>query len=73
MHQSCAPAGSRRRRVSQPSIHLPRSVYLPSRHTGGRGLEQVFLRREELVVGRDHGAAEALGREIDEIDETARS
>ena len=30
----CIVATSRRRRVSQPSIHLPRSVYSPSRHCG---------------------------------------
>ena len=33
-HQSwLSSSTSRRRRVSQPSIHLPRSVYSPSRHT----------------------------------------
>src|SRR5574342_520757 len=32
MHQS--EPGVRRRRVSQPSIHLPRLVYFPSRNTG---------------------------------------
>src|SRR2546425_1280739 len=31
MHQSCP--GSRRRRVSQPSIHFPRVVYFPSTNT----------------------------------------
>src|SRR5438034_5997386 len=33
MHQSEPPSGPRRRRVSHPSIHLPRSVYLPSMNT----------------------------------------
>src|SRR5260370_6763183 len=38
MHQSnpCV----RRRRVSHPSIHLPRSVYLPSMKIGGAGLSR---------------------------------
>ena len=47
MHQSCARPNSgspgktsRRRRVSQPSIHLPRSVYSPSRHTGASSLSR---------------------------------
>ena len=64
------PGRSRRRRVSQPSIHLPRSVYSSSCHTGARGLEQVLLRREELVVGGDHAPPSALGGEIDQIRET---
>src|SRR5665647_1903347 len=34
--QSC-PA-ERRLRVSHPSIHFPRSVYTPSRHSGAPGL-----------------------------------
>ena len=37
------------------------------------GLEQVLLRGEELVVGRDDRAAEALRREIDQLGETVRS
>src|SRR2546429_5162403 len=36
MHQSSPSAC--RRRVSQPSIHLPRSVYLPSMKTGAEAL-----------------------------------
>src|SRR5438876_1701213 len=41
MHQS--NPGVRRRRVSQPSIHLPRSVYLPSMNTGRDGLSRFSL------------------------------
>src|SRR5512144_2510121 len=41
MHQS--EPGVRRRRVSQPSIHLPRLVYLPSRNTGGPGFSRLDL------------------------------
>ena len=37
--------GPRLRRLSQPSIHLPRSVYLPSMNTPRPGCEQVLLRR----------------------------
>ena len=59
MHQSWP--GARRRRVSQPSIHLPRSVYLPAMKTARPRLEQVLLRGEELVVRPEHGAPEALG------------
>src|SRR6266571_9402935 len=40
-HQS--NPGVRRRRVSQPSIHLPRSVYLPSMKTGGDGFRRFSL------------------------------
>ena len=69
MHQSWP--GVRRRRVSQPSIHLPRSVYLSGMKTGALGLEQVLLLGEELVVGGDGLAAEARGREIDEVGEFA--
>ena len=36
MHQSWP--GTRRRRDSQPSIHLPRDVYLPGMNTAGSGL-----------------------------------
>ena len=39
-HQSCP--GVRRRRVSQPSIHLPRLVYLPATKTAGSGLTRQF-------------------------------
>src|SRR5215831_6390974 len=38
MHQS--NPGVRRRRDSQPSIHFPRSVYLPSMKTGSEGLSK---------------------------------
>src|SRR5882672_2722188 len=41
MHQS--KPGVRRRRVSQPSIHFPRSVYLPSIKTGALGLSRFSL------------------------------
>src|ERR1700704_65654 len=41
MHQS--NPGVRRRRDSQPSIHLPRSVYLPSIKTGAEGLSRFSL------------------------------
>src|SRR2546430_4561636 len=41
MHQS--NPGVRRRRVSQPSIHLPRSVYLPSMNTGTDGFSRFSL------------------------------
>src|SRR5947207_10556499 len=40
-HQS--NPGVRRRRVSQPSIHLPRSVYLPSMKMGAAGLRRLSL------------------------------
>ena len=36
---------------------------------GGRRLEQPFLRREELVVRGDHGAAQCFGGEIDQLRE----
>src|SRR5215213_5160548 len=35
--------GVRRRRLSQPSIHLPRSVYLPSINTGALALSKFSL------------------------------
>src|SRR2546425_7068210 len=38
MHQS--NPGVRRLRVSQPSIHFPRSVYLPSMKTGASGFNK---------------------------------
>src|SRR6185503_18949869 len=38
MHQS--NPGVRRRRDSQPSIHFPRSVYLPSMKTGTEGFSR---------------------------------
>src|SRR5215813_14017087 len=38
MHQS--NPGVRRRRDSQPSIHFPRSVYLPSMKTGAEGFSK---------------------------------
>src|SRR6202162_1115354 len=41
MHQSWP--GVRRRRVSQPSIHLPRSVYTPSRKTGAAAWSKLSL------------------------------
>src|SRR6476659_3092634 len=41
MHQS--KPGVRRRRVSHPSIHLPRSVYLPSIKTGALVLSKFSL------------------------------
>src|SRR5882724_1853620 len=41
MHQSYP--GVRRRRVSQPSIHFPRSVYLPSTKMGALGLSRFSL------------------------------
>ena len=41
MHQSWP--GVRRRRVSQPSIHLPRAVYLPSMKTGFDSLSRFSL------------------------------
>src|SRR5437762_10381862 len=41
MHQS--NPGVRRRRDSQPSIHLPRSVYLPSMKTGADGFSRFSL------------------------------
>src|SRR5882762_1471609 len=41
MHQS--NPGVRRRRDSQPSIHFPRSVYLPSIKTGADGFSRFSL------------------------------
>src|SRR5439155_26818038 len=41
MHQS--KPGVRRLRVSQPSIHFPRSVYLPSMKTGTDGFNKFSL------------------------------
>src|ERR1051325_840395 len=41
MHQS--KPGVRRRRVSHPSIHFPRSVYLPSTNTGALGFNKFSL------------------------------
>src|SRR5436305_14504323 len=41
MHQSWP--GSRRRRVSQPSIHLPTSVYTPSFQTASPALRRFSL------------------------------
>src|SRR5882672_9228116 len=41
MHQS--NPGVRRRRDSHPSIHLPRSVYLPSINTGADGFSRFSL------------------------------
>ena len=69
MHQSWP--GVRRRRDSQPSIHLPRSVYLSGMKIARLGLEQVLLLGEELVVGGDRLAAEARRREIDQVGELA--
>jgi len=39
----------------------------------GAPLDQVLLGREEFVVGVDHGRAEPLGRQIDEIDKRGHS
>src|ERR1041385_6240838 len=41
MHQS--KPGVRRRRVSHPSIHFPRSVYLPATNTGALGFNKFSL------------------------------
>src|SRR5690349_2307958 len=41
MHQS--NPGVRRLLVSHPSIHLPRSVYFPSRNTGALGFSRFSL------------------------------
>src|SRR5882724_6854926 len=41
MHQS--KPGVRRRRLSHPSIHLPRSVYSPSRKIGAAALRRFSL------------------------------
>src|SRR5262245_55971662 len=41
MHQS--NPGVRRRRLSHPSIHLPRSVYLPSTNTGALAFSKFSL------------------------------
>src|SRR5437667_11228953 len=45
MHQSynSCRSGARLRRDSQPSIHLPRSVYLPSIKTGAEGFSRFSL------------------------------
>ena len=63
-HQSWP--GVRRRRDSQPSIHLPRVVNLPGMKIARLGLHQVRLRREELVVGGDRAPADASGRQVGE-------
>ncbi len=60
-------------RVSQPSIHLPSSVYKPSFQTGAYGLIRFYFRREKIVVGKHHRAAEFLGREIDQLGKVAHS
>src|SRR5206468_8358099 len=39
---------------------------------GGRSLDQILLRRKEFVVRGDDGRAEALGREVDEVDKRSR-
>ncbi len=66
MHQSWP--GTRRRRDSQPSIHLPFDVYLPGMKIAGSGLTQVGFRREEIVVGRDRAPANSRRRQIGEVD-----
>ena len=65
MHQSWP--GMRRRRDSQPSIHLPRVVNLPGMKIAGSGLTRFALRREEVVVGGDRAATDSRRREIGEV------
>src|SRR5437762_1268744 len=52
MHQSWSGPGPRRRRVSHPSIHLPRSVYLPSRNTPRPGSSRFSLGAKNSSLAR---------------------
>ncbi len=57
---------SRRRRDSQPSIHLPRDVNFPGTKIAGSGLTRFGLRREEIVARRDGAAADPGRGEVGE-------
>src|SRR5713101_3349270 len=63
-HQSCP--GSRRRRVSHPSIHLPESVYSPSRKTGAPGLSRFSRPAKNSSL-----AASAVPRSLSEARSTS--
>ena len=52
-HQSCP--GVRRRRVSQPSIHLPRAVNLPAMKIAGSGFNR-------LAFGAKNSSLAAMAR-----------
>ena len=65
------PARARRRRLSQPSIHLPRSVYLPSMKTPRPGLQQVLHRRRRNR--RWQPSARAAQRRRGEIDQAGEA
>ncbi len=67
-----APVGAVDHPVATPAGFPPVHPLAPFRvlalsPLGHRRLDQVFFRREELVVGGDDGAAEPLRREVDEI------
>jgi hypothetical protein len=56
-----------------PAVHPFAAVgVLVLEEDRGLRLEQVLLLGEEVVVGPDHGASEALGGEIDELGEGSR-
>ena len=69
MHQSWP--GVRRRRVSQPSIHLPRSVYLSAMKTAGSGLSRFsFSAKKSSLAATPRPPSRADG-EIDQMSELA--
>ena len=63
MHQS--NPGVRRRRDSQPSIHFPRSVYLPSMKTGAEGFSRFSFGAKKSSLANKHRATQTFRRQID--------
>ena len=56
-----------------PAVHpLADDGVPPLDEDGGRGFQEVLLGREEFVVRRQHGAAQALRREVHEVGEVDR-
>ena len=67
-HQSCP--GVRRRRDSQPSIHLPRAVNLPGMKIAGSALSRFDLGAKKSSLASDGPAADPRRREVGEPGET---
>ena len=66
MHQSWP--GVRRRRDSQPSIHLPRVVYLPGMKTAGSALSRFDFGAKKSSFAAMRAAADARRREVGEVE-----
>ena len=53
-----------------PAVHPLAAIGVLAGNEDGRvGLDEVFLLREEIVVRREHRAAELFRREVDELSE----